>query len=95
MEEEARGYKQAAEEEIEAQKKAVKAAEGAKNRVETQLSEQMRVLRKRWPNLNGRKATGKQQSPCGSKKPKQRQPEPWRGKIKELEAAAEKTKATL
>ena len=105
VEGEARRYKQAAEKEIEAQKEAVKAAGGEKNRVETQLSEQMRVLDLAKPYIEGlerkvaelkrEKGNWEAAEPLREQKAQTAAITALEGKIQELEASAEKTKATL
>ena len=105
VEGEARRYKQAAQEEIEAQNEAVKAAERAKNRVETQLSEQTRVLdlakpyveglEKRVADLGREKANWEAAERLREQEAQPMAIKALEGKIKELEAAAEKTNAAL
>lgn len=105
VESEAERYKQAAEEEIAAQKAAVKAAEGAKNKAESNLSEQTKVLElaklyvakleKKVADLDEEKANWE----AAERLREQNSQPPVIGaledRIKELEAAAERTIATL
>lgn len=105
IEGEARRYKQAAEKEIEAQKEAVKAAGEEKNRAETQLSEQMRVLDLAKPYIEGlerkvaelkrEKGNWEAAEPLREQNAQTTAIRALEGKIQELEASAEKTKGTL
>lgn len=107
VEYEAKRYKQAAQEELQAQNETVKALEGAKKNVETQLSEQTRLLdlarpyveglKKEVAELEGEKAKW---GAAGRLREQEQQAQPTvigalEGKIKELQAVAEKTKAAL
>ena len=105
VEGEARLYKQAAQEEIQAQNEAVKAAERAKNRVETQLSEQTRVLDLAKPYVEGlEKKVAELESEKANwgdaERLREQEAQPMairalEGKFKDLEVVAEKTKAAL
>ena len=105
IEGEAGKYKQAAEAEIEAQKAAVKVAEGAKNEAESILSEKARVLDLAKPYVEGLEKKiaelGREKANWeATERLREEGPQPLaigalEGKIGELEAAAEKTKALL
>ncbi len=105
VEGEAEGYKKAAEEEIGAQRAALKAAEGAKDRAESSLSEQRRVLESAKPyvaglekkiaDLEGEKANWEAADSLREQTPQPPAMGALEVRIEELEAAAEKTKATL
>lgn len=107
VEYEASRYKQAAQEELQAQNEAVKALEGAKNSMETQLSEQTRVLDLAKPYVEGLEKKVADLEGDLAKweaadrlREQEQQAQPTvigalEGKIKELEAVAEKTKAAL
>lgn len=105
VEGEAERYKKAAEEEIAVQKAAAKAAEGAKKKAESSLSEQIRVLESAKPyvarlekkiaDLEGEKANWEAAERLEDENPQPTAIGALEGKIEELEAAAERTRAMM
>ena len=105
VESEAERYKKAAEEEIAAQKAIANAAEGAKSKAESNLSEQTRVLESAKPyvarlekkvaDLEGEKANWEASERLREQNSQLPAIGALEDRIQELEAAAERTRATL